>query len=64
VSGFRFRLVDTAGSEIGIVYAVPNVTLGDMVHLPEARGVTVIEVYDDEARQEGDVRARLVADER
>jgi hypothetical protein len=63
VSGFRFRLLDTAGSEIGIVtYAVPDVTEGDTVHLPDGRGVPVLDVYDDEHGQEGGVRATLVVD--
>jgi hypothetical protein len=61
VSGFRFRLIDTAGSELAIVsYGVPNVSEGDTVHLPDGRGVVVLEVYDDEDGQEGDVRATLV----
>jgi hypothetical protein len=64
MTGFRFRLVDTAGGEIGIVtYAVPNVTLGDTVHLPDGRGVTVLDVYDDDHGQEGGVRATLVVDD-
>jgi hypothetical protein len=57
----RYRLIDTAGSEFGIVsYAVPNMSAGDTVHLPDGRGVTVVEVYDDEDGQEGDVSATLV----
>jgi hypothetical protein len=63
VAGFRFRLVDTDGSEIGIVtYAVPNVREGDTIHVPGGRRVTVLEVYDDEHGQEGDVQATLVVD--
>jgi hypothetical protein len=64
VAGFRFRLIDTAGSELAIVsYAVPNVREGDTIHLPGSRAVTVLEVYDDEHGQEGDVQATLVVDD-
>ncbi len=65
MSGFRFRLIDTAGSELAIVgYGVPDVKLGDTVHLPDGRGVTVVDIYDDEHGQEGGVRATPVPDER
>ncbi len=61
--GFRFRLIDTAGSELAIVsFAVPNVSEGETVHLPDGRAVVVLEVYDDEHGQEGGVRATLVVD--
>jgi hypothetical protein len=61
VAGFRFRLIDTAGSELAIVsYAVPKVSVGDTVHLPGGRSATVVEVHDDEHGQEGDVSATLV----
>jgi hypothetical protein len=65
VAGFRFRLIDAAGSELGIVtYAVPNVREGDTVHLMDGRGVRVLEVYDDEEHgQEGGVVATLVVDD-
>jgi hypothetical protein len=57
VTGFRFRLIDTAGSELAIVsYAVPNVREGDTVHLPDGRGAQVVEVYADEEGQEGNVK--------
>ncbi len=60
---FRFRLIDTAGSEIGIVtYAVPNLSEGDTVHLPDGAATKVVEVYDDENGQEGDVQATIVVD--
>jgi len=35
---------------------------GETVHLPDGRGVTVLEVYDDEHGQEDDVQATLVVD--
>ena len=64
MSGFRFRLIDTDGSELAIVtYSIPNIREGD--HRPpprRPRRVTVLEVYQDEAGQEGDVRATLVVD--
>jgi hypothetical protein len=64
VSTFRFRLVDTAGSELGIVSeAVPNVEIGDTVRMPDGREVEVVDVYDDEFGQEGDVQATLVVDD-
>jgi hypothetical protein len=51
-TGFRFRRIDTAGSELAIVgYSVPNVSEGDTVHLPDGRGVVVLEVYNDEHGQ-------------
>jgi hypothetical protein len=54
ISGFRLRLIDTAGSVIGIVgWASETVSEGDMVRLPDGRPVEVIEVYDDEFGQEG-----------
>ena len=64
VTGFRFRLIDTAGSELGIVSeAVPSVGIGDTVRLPDGSEVEVVEVYDDEAGREGDVQATLVVDD-
>jgi len=60
-AGFRFRLIDTAGSELGIVtHAAPDLTKGASMHLADGRRVTVLEVYGDEYGQEGNVRATLV----
>jgi hypothetical protein len=43
--------------------AVPRVKEGETVHLPDGRGVTVLDVYDDEEHgQEGGVQATLVVD--
>ena len=40
MSGFRFRLIDTDGSELAIVtYSIPNIREGDTVHLHGGRGV-------------------------
>ena len=50
--GFRFRLIDTAGSELGIVsYATPSVAEGETVYLQDGKPARVIEVYADEAGQ-------------
>jgi hypothetical protein len=61
----RFRLIDMAGGEIGIVaderHAIAD---GDQVALPDGRLVEVVEVYDDEEHgQEGGVAATLVVDD-
>jgi hypothetical protein len=64
VRDLSFRLIDTAGSEIGVVtHAVADVEIGDTVRLPDGRPVEVVEVYDDEAGQEGGVHATLVVDD-
>ncbi len=60
----RFRLIDMAGGEIGIL-ADERETIGegDPVALPDGTEVEVIEVYDDEDGREGDVAATLVVDD-
>ncbi|MGZ4729309.1 MAG: TetR/AcrR family transcriptional regulator, partial [Acidimicrobiales bacterium] len=64
VSEYRFRLVDTAGSELGIVTDDrPEITEGESIVSPEGTSSTVIEVYDDEDGREGDVVATLVVDD-
>jgi hypothetical protein len=64
MTGFRFRLIDTAGSELGIVNeGRPTVEIGDVVRMPDGREGEVVEVYDDEFGQEGDVQATLVVDD-
>jgi hypothetical protein len=64
VSGPRIRLIDTAGSELGIVdWAAESVSEGDNVQLPDGRAAQIIEVYDDEAGQEGGVLATVVVDD-
>jgi hypothetical protein len=61
---FRYRLVDTAGGEIGIVEDErPALEEGDAVELPDGTPTAVIEVYDDEYGQEGGVVATLVVDD-
>ena len=59
-SGFRVRLIDTAGSVFGIAgWASDTISEGDMVRLPDGRAVEVLEVYDDESGQEGGVQATV-----
>ena len=60
---YRFRLIDTAGSELGIVeYEVPSIDEGDTVRLPDGSPATVIEIYDDEHGREGGVEATVVVE--
>jgi hypothetical protein len=61
----RFRLIDVAGGEVGIVTDErDSIGHGDMVALPDGRDVEVVEVYDDEEHgQEGGVAATLVVDD-
>jgi hypothetical protein len=62
--GFRYRLIDTAGGEIGIVTLdKPEVDLGSTVALPDSTSGTVVDVYDDEYGREGDVQATLAVEE-
>ena len=60
----RFRLIDMAGGEIGIVED-ERVAVGDgeWVSMPDGTSVEVVEVYDDEHGREGDVAATLVVDD-
>ena len=63
-SGFRVRLIDTAGSVIGIVgWASETISEGEMVRLPDGRAVEVLEVYGDEFGREGGVQATVVVDD-
>jgi hypothetical protein len=61
----RYRLIDMAGGEIGIVSDDRDaIQDGESVSLPGGgRGVDVVEVYDDEDGQEGGVAATLVVDD-
>ena len=64
VSGSRIRLIDTAGSELGIVdWTADSVDEGDTALLPDGRAVQIIEVYDDEFGREGGVLATVVVDD-
>jgi methylaspartate ammonia-lyase len=63
LSAFRYRLIDTAGSEIEIVSDErASIGEGDVVTLPDGTAAEVVEVYDDEHGQEGEVVATLVLD--
>jgi hypothetical protein len=60
----RYRIVDTAGSELGIVAdARDAIAEDDEVSLPDGTTGLVLEVYDDEHGREGGVVATLVVDE-
>jgi hypothetical protein len=67
VGRYRYRLIDAAGSELGIVEDErPTIDLGDLVTLPEEEGGgsgVVVDVYDDEEHgREGGVVATLAVD--
>ena len=63
VSGFRLRLIDTAGSIIGIVnWDSETVIEGDRVR-PDGRAVEVIESMTTNFGQEGGVQAAVVVDD-
>ena len=59
----RYRLIDTAGSEIGIVVLERAVGLDDVVNLPDGGSGRVVDVYDDEYGREGGVLATLAVEE-
>jgi len=62
---FRVRLIDSTGSEIGIVrWASETISLGDTVQLPDGRAREVLDVYDDEFGREGSVQATVVVDDK
>jgi hypothetical protein len=60
----RYRLIDMAGGEIGIIND-DRASIGDseLVRMPDGAQVPVVEVYDDEYGREGDVVATLVVDD-
>lgn len=61
---FRYRLIDIAGGEIGIIEDPrPQIQAGERVALPDGTSGTVIDLYDDEDGREGDVQATLVVEE-
>jgi hypothetical protein len=60
---FRYRLIDTSGSEIGLSTFDHAVGEGDQVRLPDGSEATIVEVYDDEAGREGGVLATVVVEE-
>jgi len=59
-----YRLIDMAGSEIGIIEDErERIALDDEVTLPDGGTGTVADVYDDEFGQEGGVAATLAVDD-
>ena len=61
---WTYRLIDTDGSEIGLVQiARAEIGDGDEVQTLDGRMLTVVEVYDDEDGREGGVTATLVIDD-
>jgi hypothetical protein len=59
-----YRLIDMAGSEIGIIEDDrERIELDDEVALPDGGTGTVADVYDDEFGQEGGVAATLAVDD-
>jgi hypothetical protein len=64
VNHFRYRLIDTAGGEIGIIEdSRPLIRVGDRMPLPDGSTGIVVDSYDDEEGREGDVQATLVIEE-
>jgi hypothetical protein len=63
MSSVQYRLLDTSGSEIGIVTDErPEIGEDDAVTLSDGMVATVLEVYDDEHGREGGVVATLVVE--
>jgi hypothetical protein len=61
---FRYRLIDTAGGEIGIIEdRRPMIQIQDSVELPDGSTAIVVDVYDDQDGKEGDVQATLAVEE-
>ena len=58
-----YRIVDTAGSMLGIVDIEAPVEEGLTIHAGELGEFLVVEVYDDDEGTEGGVAATLVVDE-
>jgi hypothetical protein len=60
----KFRLLDTAGSEIAIIDD-PRTALavGDLVRHPDGRALPVLDVYDEDDGLEGGVNATVVVEE-
>jgi hypothetical protein len=60
----RYRIIDSAGSELGIIEDSRDaIDLGEAVALPDGGEAEVIDVYDDEEHgQEGGVNATLAVD--
>jgi hypothetical protein len=60
----RYRLIDMAGGEIGIIDDDrESISDSEVVTTPDGARVPVAEIYDDEHGREGDVVATLVVDD-
>jgi hypothetical protein len=60
----KYRLIDTAGGEIGITTLTESsIAEGAIVTMPDGEKATVVEVYDDEDGREGGVVATLVVED-
>jgi len=60
----RYRVIDTASGELGIVDLDPEQVEEDAdLTLPSGVVGTIVEIYDDEHGQEGGVTATLVVDD-
>ncbi len=47
MNSFRYRLIDTAGGEIGIIAdSRPLIEVGERVETPDGAPGTVVDVYD------------------
>lgn len=61
---FRYRVIDIAGGEIGIINdSRPMIQVGERVQLPDGSTGTVLDIYDDEDGKEGEVQATLAVEE-
>ena len=60
-----YRLIDTAGGEIGVIADDRDaIGLGESVTLPDGNDAIVVDIYDDEEHgREGGVEATLVVEE-
>lgn len=64
MSFFQYRLIDTAGGEIGIINdSRPSIEVGEHVKLPDGSSGIVVDVYDDEYGKDGGVEATLAVEE-
>ena len=59
----RYRVIDTASSELDIVELDPDDVVEDAsVTLPDGTVAQVLDIYDDEHGREGGVEATIVLD--
>jgi hypothetical protein len=59
----RYRLIDTADAELGIIEDDrAKIAEDEIVQTPDGTLRAVLEVYDDDEGRDGDVAATLVVD--